>query len=373
MSAERSNEKAAGPLAGVRVLEFGAIGPVPFCAMMLADMGADIVQIARPGTEVDSGDFMLRGRRIVTLDLKQSADRERALELAAHADILLEGNRPGVMEKLGLCPETCASRNTRLVYGRMTGWGQSGPLAARAGHDINYIALTGALDAIGAAGGAPVPPLNLVGDYGGGAMLLAFGVVCALFDARAKGKGQVVDAAMVDGSALLMSLFHRMRAHGKWQGARGENMLDGGAPWYATYRTLDDRYVAVGAIEEPFWLALLDGLGLSAQELPARADRANWSVIREALAARFVLKTRDEWAVHFRDSDACVTPVLGLGEVPLHEHLASRATYARSGDVIYPAAAPRFGDSAGRGVVAMARLVDVGECLRSWEVGSSIS
>ena len=331
-----------GPLSGVRVIEFGALGPVPFCAMLFADMGADVVQIARPRAALDTGNFMQRGRRVVPLDLKQPHDRDTALDLVSHADILLEGNRPGVMEQLGLGPDICLARNRRLVYGRMTGWGQSGPLASTAGHDINYIALTGVLDAIGAAGGAPVPPLNLVGDYGGGAMFLAFGTLCALWQARASGEGQVVDAAMVDGSAMLMSLFCRQLARGEWNGPRGTHLLDGGAPWYATYRTADDRYVAVGALEEPFWQALLAGLRISADSLPPRGDRAAWPAIRAVLAARFATRTRDAWAEHFRDSDACVSPVLGLREAAHNEHIAARRTYVEDGESVRPAAAPRL-------------------------------
>ncbi|RDJ97359.1 CaiB/BaiF CoA transferase family protein [Paraburkholderia lacunae] len=331
-----------GPLSGLKVVEFGAIGPVPFCAMMLADMGADVVQLARPRAQLDPNDVMLRGRRIVPLDLKDQQDRETALELVARADILLEGNRPGVMESLGLGPDVCLGRNPRLVYGRMTGWGQEGPLASKAGHDINYISLTGALDAIGNAGGAPVPPLNLVGDYGGGAMFLAFGVLCAQFEARDSGQGQVVDAAMVDGSAMLMSLFCRMYAQGRWTDRRGANMLDGGAPWYTTYQTSDGRYVAVGALEEPFWQELLERLDIAPDTLPSRTDRSGWDTIRNVLAQCFLRKTRDEWAALFSDSDACVSPVLGLREATNHAHVASRGSFIELGGVTQPAPAPRF-------------------------------
>ncbi|ABE29448.1 Alpha-methylacyl-CoA racemase [Paraburkholderia xenovorans LB400] len=331
-----------GPLSGVRVIEFGALGPVPFCAMLLADMGADVVQITRPRAAIDTGNFMQRGRRLVPLDLKQPHDRDAALDLIAHADVLLEGSRPGVMENLGLGPNVCAARNPRLVYGRMTGWGQTGPLAPTAGHDINYIALTGVLDAIGTADGAPVPPLNLVGDYGGGAMFLAFGTLCALWEARTSGHGQVIDAAMVDGSAMLMSLFCRLLAQGEWNGPRGTHMLDGGAPWYATYRTADDRYVAVGALEEPFWQALLAGLEIPAESLPPRSDRAAWPAIRAALAASFATRTRDAWTGHFRHSDACVSPVLSLQETVENEHINARQTYVADRGFVRPAAAPRL-------------------------------
>nr|WP_196483604.1 CaiB/BaiF CoA-transferase family protein [Burkholderia territorii] len=336
-----------GPLTGLKVVEFGAIGPVPFCAMMLADMGADVVHLARPRAPLDPHDVMLRGRRIVALDMKKPAERDAALDLVERADILLEGNRPGVMEQLGLGPDVCLARNPRLVYGRMTGWGQAGPLAARAGHDINYISLTGALDGIGAAGGAPVPPLNLVGDYGGGAMFLAFGVLCAHLESRTSGRGQIVDAAMIDGSAMLMALFCRMTAQGKWTPQRGANVLDGGAPWYTTYEAADGRYVAVGAIEEPFWQALLEGLGIAPDSLPPRSAREDWHAIHAALAARFAQKTRDEWAIMFADSDACVSPVLGLGEAPANAHVASRGSFIQLGGVTQPAPAPRFGRTPG--------------------------
>lgn len=336
-----------GPLTGVKVVEFGAIGPVPFCAMMLADMGADVVQLARPRTPIDTSDPLLRGRRIVTLDMKQANERDMALDLVERADILLEGNRPGAMENLGLGPDVCLARNPRLVYGRMTGWGQQGPLASLAGHDINYISLTGALDAIGDAGGAPVPPLNLVGDYGGGAMFLAVGVLSAYIESHTSGIGQVVDAAMVDGSAMLMSLFCRMSAQGRWTGQRGSNMLDGGAPWYATYPTADGKYMAVGALEEPFWLELLDRLGIAPATLPPRTDRTGWNAIRHALAQRFMQRTRDEWADLFSDSDACVSPVLGLGEAPRHTHVAARNTFVDIGGITQPAPAPRFSRTPG--------------------------
>ncbi|CAN7387051.1 CoA transferase [Caballeronia sp. LjRoot34] len=331
-----------GPLSGVRVIEFSALGPVPFCTMLLADMGADVVQVARARAHVDPGNFMQRGRRVVPLDLKDPGDRDTALELVAHADMVLEGSRPGVMEKIGLGPDVCLAHNPRLVYGRMTGWGQTGPLSGTAGHDINYIALTGALDAIGPTNGAPVPPLNLIGDYGGGAMFLAFGALCALWEARDSGQGQIIDSAMVDGTAMLMSLFCRLHAQGEWNDARGTNSLDGGAPWYSTYRTMDDRYVAVGALEEPFWQALLVGLDVAPDSLPPRADKAGWPAIRTALAERFASRTRDVWAAHFRDSDACVSPVLGLHEAAMHEHMVARRTYTVHGDRLQPAPAPRL-------------------------------
>lgn len=334
----------AGPLTGLKVVEFGAIGPVPFCAMLLADMGADIVQITRPTTIVRDQDFMLRGRRFVSLDLKRAEDRDEALQLVSVADVVLEGNRPGVMEKLGLGPDVCLELNPKLVYGRMTGWGQDGPLALRAGHDINYIALTGALDAIGTEQ-RPVVPLNLVGDYGGGSMFLAVGVLAAVYEARDSGQGQVVDAAMVDGASYLMSLFYRLRAQEKWQGPRGTNELDGGAPWYDTYRTSDDRWVAVGAIEEQFWQEMLSKLGVAASDLPSRTDKAGWPTIRSKLAAVFSSKSRDQWVAHFEDSDACVSPILSMDEAHQHDHLKARGTFMEVDGAVRPAAAPRFSRS----------------------------
>ncbi|WP_279587279.1 CaiB/BaiF CoA transferase family protein [Paraburkholderia caballeronis] len=367
MSEERRNDDmSAGPLAGLKVLEFAALGPVPFCAMLLADMGADVVHVARPAAPPDPRDVMLRGRRVVTLDLKDERDRGAALNLAASADILLEGNRPGVMEKLGLGPDVCAARNPKLVYGRMTGWGQHGPLAATAGHDINYIALTGALDAIGNRDGAPVPPLNLVGDYGGGAMFLAFGVLCAYHEARNSGAGQVVDAAMVDGSATLMSLFCRMQTQRGWNGRRGENLLDGGAPWYTTYATADGRYMAVGALEEPFWNALLERLGIAPEALPSRKDRSGWETIRQVLASRFLQRTRDEWAAVFDASDACVTPVMRLDEAGSHAHIRERGTFVELAGSMQPAPAPRFSRTPGATRSLSARQ-DVGAVLAAWD------
>ena len=343
------SSRPEGPLAGVKVLEFSAIGPVPFCAMLLADMGADVVHIARPGRQPDPEvDVTLRGRRIVTLSLKEDADNRIARELAGRSDILLEGNRPGVMERLGLGPDTCRALNPRLIYGRMTGWGQDGPLAPRAAHDINLIALTGALHAIGPAGGGPVPPLNLLGDYGGGALFLAFGVVCALLEARASGRGQVIDAAMIDGVAMLMSQCCTQLAKGTWSEQRGGNLLDGGAPWYATYETADGKYVAVGALEEKFWRELLVRLGIEPDTLPPRESRADWGVIRDALARTFRRRTRDEWTGVFRGADACLSPVLELGETGSHEHMASRGCFTQIHGMMQPTPAPRFSRTPGR-------------------------
>jgi alpha-methylacyl-CoA racemase len=367
---EGTQQRPAGPLAGVKVLEFAALGPVPFCAMLLADMGADVVHIARAGPRSDPGvDVTLRGRRIVTLALKEDSDNRIARELAARSDILLEGNRPGVMERLGLGPEMCHARNPRLIYGRMTGWGQDGPLAPTAGHDINFIALSGALHAIGTAGSGPVPPLNLVGDYGGGALFLAFGVVCALLEAHASGRGQVIDAAMLDGAAMLMSQCCGQFAKGTWSDKRGGNLLDGGAPWYATYETADGKYVAVGAIEEKFWRALLVRLGIEPDMLPPRESRAEWGIIRDTLARTFRRRTRDEWTEVFRGTDACLSPVLELGETRSHEHIAARGCFAEIQGVMQPTPAPRFSRTPGRIRGTTAGPDTTAEVLRDWGIG----
>jgi alpha-methylacyl-CoA racemase len=342
-----------GPLAGVKVLELEAIGPGPFCGMMLADMGADVLLVDRPsdpqlGFERDRwSDTMLRGRRSVTLDLKSPGGVAAALALAEKADALIEGFRPGVMERLGLGPDVLLVRNPRLVYGRMTGWGQDGPLAPRAGHDINYIALAGVLHAIGRAAGAPVPPLNLVGDFGGGGMLLAFGIACALFEARRSGKGQVVDAAMIEGASLLATMFWGMLAARSWGEVRGENVLDSGAPWYDCYETRDGRFVAIGAIEPKFYAALLTRLGLDEEPLPAQHDRAGWPELRQRFAAAFRLRTRDEWCKVFEGSDACFAPVLTFSEARAHPHNVARMGFVTVGGVTQPAPAPRFSRTPG--------------------------
>ncbi len=342
-----------GPLTGLRVLEFEAIGPAPFCGMLLADMGADVLLVDRPN---DPGlgigaqrwyDVMTRGRRSVTLDLKRPDGVAAAIGLAAKADAIIEGFRPGVMERLGLGPDVLLACNPRLVYGRMTGWGQDGPLAARAGHDINYIALSGALHAMGRKGDAPVPPLNLVGDFGGGGMLLGFGVVCALLEARQSGHGQVVDAAMVEGASLLTTMFWGMQAAGRWSDVRGDNVLDSGAPWYDTYITSDGRYVAVGAIEPKFYAELLRHLGLAGESLPAQHDRAGWPTLRARFAAVLATKTRDEWCRVFEGTDACVSPVLTFSEAALDPHAVARHAHVDVGTVAQPAPAPRFSRTPG--------------------------
>ncbi len=363
------SSRPEGPLAGVKVLEFSAIGPVPFCAMLLADMGADVVHIARPGRRPDPEvDVTLRGRRIITLSLKEDSDNRIARELAGRSDVLLEGNRPGVMERLGLGPDTCRALNPRLIYGRMTGWGQDGPLAPSAAHDINLIALTGALHAIGPAGGGPVPPLNLLGDYGGGALFLAFGVVCALLEARASGRGQVIDAAMIDGVAMLMSQCCSQLAKGTWSDQRGGNLLDGSAPWYATYETADGKYVAVGALEEKFWRELLVRLGIEPDMLPPRESRAKWGVIRDALARTFRRRTRDEWTEVFRGADACLSPVLELGETRSHEHIAARGCFTQIHGMMQPTPAPRFSRTPGRIRATTSGPATTADVLRDWGI-----
>nr|WP_276611634.1 CaiB/BaiF CoA-transferase family protein [Cryptosporangium phraense] len=333
-----------GPLSGLRVLELAGIGPGPHAAMILADLGADVVRVDRPvpgfDPTVGSSDQLLRGRRSIALNLKDADDLERVRSLIAVADVLLEGYRPGVTERLGIGPDDCAAINPRLVYARMTGWGQDGPWASRAGHDINYISLTGALHAIGRAGERPVPPLNFVGDFGGGSMLLLVGILSALWERERSGQGQVVDAAMVDGATLLSQMFWSFRGAGVWTDERGANLLDGGAPWYDTYECADGRFVSVGALEPQFWTALLAGLEID--DLPSRDDRANWPAIRKRFTERFGSRTRDEWAAVFEGTDACVTPVLSFAEASSHPHVAARNTVADLNGVPQAAPAPRF-------------------------------
>jgi alpha-methylacyl-CoA racemase len=339
-----------GPLDGVRVIEIASLAPAPFGCMILSDLGAEVLRVDRaercgPDAKVPV-DPLSRGRRSVGINLKEPAGVELLLRLVASADVLVEGFRPGVAERLGFGPQTCAERNPRLVYGRMTGWGQDGPLAPTAGHDIDYIAISGALSLVGRAGEPPVPPVNLLGDFGGGGMLLALGVLAALLERERSGLGQVVDAAMVDGSALLTSFVYGLRAAGAWQDARGVNLLDTGAPFYDTYQTSDGGYVAVGALEAKFYAELLAGLGLSGADLPGQHDRAGWPVLRARFAKVFATRTRDEWAEVFAGSDGCVAPVLNAAEAPAHPHNAQRGTFAEVGGVVQPAPAPRFGRSA---------------------------
>jgi alpha-methylacyl-CoA racemase len=329
----------------VRVLELPSIGPGPFAAMLLADLGADVVRVDRPGGQplqivAAEHDLLGRGKRSLVLDLKAPADLETVLALVQRADLLIEGFRPGVAERLGVGPEVCLARNRRLVYGRMTGWGQDGPAAATAGHDITYIAATGALHAIGEAGGAPQIPLNLVGDFSG-ALYLVTGLLAALHEATASGRGQVVDAAMVDSTAHLMTAFYGLVSHGVWRDERGVNLIDGGAPFYGVYRTSDDRYLAVGALEPAFYAELLAGLGLDPED-NLQTDVSAWPALRERVAAVFATRSQSEWVDVFAGGDACVEPVLGMLEAPKHPHLAARGTFVRDRDVVQPGPAPRF-------------------------------
>ncbi|WP_127501016.1 CaiB/BaiF CoA transferase family protein [Actinoplanes solisilvae] len=328
-------------LSGVRVVELAGLAPGPFGCMVLADLGADVVRVDRPGGPLLPTGPLDRGRRTVELDLKTQAGVADLLRLAASADVLVEGYRPGVAERLGFGPAECEKINPRLVYARMTGWGQDGPLAARAGHDIDYIAVAGALEPLGRPGERPHAPINLLGDFAGGGMLLAVGVLAALLERSRSGRGQVVDAAMVDGSALLMTFLHGMTASGLWNGERGENLLDGGAPFYDTYRTSDGGYMAVGALEPPFFQALLDGLDVS--DVSPQYDKSGWPAMRALLASRFLTRTRDEWTAVFASLDACVAPVLSPVEAPAHPHNHFRRTFVDVDGVTQPAPAPRFG------------------------------
>ncbi|MGA5648431.1 CaiB/BaiF CoA transferase family protein [Streptomyces seoulensis] len=334
-----------GPLSGVRVVELAGIGPGPFAAMLLADLGADVVRVDRPdgpGLGIDPArDVTNRNKRSVVVDLKAPDGAARVLDLAERADVLIEGYRPGVAERLGVGPADCHARNPRLVYGRMTGWGQEGPLADRAGHDASYIAVTGTLGMIGRPGEPPALPANLLGDYAGGSLYLVVGVLAALHHARATGTGQVVDAAIVDGTAHLSAMIHGMLAAGAWQDRRAANLLDGGCPYYGTYETADGKHMAVGALEPRFYaefLRLLDLDGLAG----AHHDPARWPELRERIAARFKSGTRDEWTARFEGTDACVAPVLSLREAPHHPHLAARATFTEHDGLVQPAPAPRF-------------------------------
>jgi alpha-methylacyl-CoA racemase len=359
---------ASGPLRGVRVIEFAGLGPGPFAAMLLSDMGADVVSIARPGQgRRDVRDFVNRGRRVVELDLKNPDHVGRALDLIAAADILIEGFRPQVMERLGLGPEAALTRNPRLVYGRMTGWGQSGPLAQAAGHDINYIAITGALDSFRAGNGEIVSPLNLVGDYGGGALYLVAGVLAAVIAARGSGKGQVVDAAMCDGVASMLTMFHGMHAMGRWSDKPGTNLLDGGAHFYRTYQCKDGGFIAIGALEPQFYAELRQRAGLGEACYDRQMDADNWPALQDKMAALFRTRTRDEWATLLEGSDACAAAVRGMFEAPDHPHLVARGTFVETDGYLQPAPAPRFSGtpSAIQGSPA-AEPVDAAEILARW-------
>ncbi len=369
----------AGPLEGVRVLELAGIGPAPFACMMLADAGADVLRVERARGGIASGlagagqsgphwDLLNRGRRSIVADLKDPEKVELVLAAAEKCDILIEGWRPGVAERLGVGPDACLERNPGLVYGRMTGWGQEGPLAQRAGHDIDYIAIAGALWAIGRKGERPLPPMNLVGDFGGGGMLAAFGVVAALLEARKSGKGQVVDIAMVDGAAILMTMLYAFRGFGVWVDERGANLLDTGAPFYEVYETADGRYMAVGALEPQFYAELVAGLGLDSEPgMPAQMDRERWPELRARFARVFKEKTRDEWAEIFGGRDACVAPVLSPAEAPAHPHNARRGTFVELEGQLQPGPAPRFSRTPGA-ITRPAPQPGVGgkEALREW-------
>jgi alpha-methylacyl-CoA racemase len=339
-----------GPLSGVRVIEIASLAPAPFGCMILADLGADVLRVDRAercGPQAKAPlDPLSRGRRSIGLNLKDPAAIDLLLRLTVETDVLVEGFRPGVAERLGFGPQACAERNPRLIFGRMTGWGQDGPLALTAGHDIDYIAISGALGMVGRAGQAPVPPVNLLGDFGGGGMLLALGILAALVERASSGLGQVVDAAMVDGSALLTSFVYGLRAAGGWQDARGVNLLDGGAPFYDTYATADGEYMAVGALEPQFYAALLAGLGLTDSGLPGQHDRDGWPELRRRFAATFAGRTRADWEQVFAGTDACVSPVLSLAEAPVHPHARSREAFVEVNGVTQPAPAPRFGRTA---------------------------
>ena len=338
-----------GPLAGVSIIEIAGIGPGPFAGMMLADMGAELIRVERPGGSMFSGDpnydYLNRGKQCIAINLKSAAGVELVLKLAESADAMFEGFRPGVVEKLGIGPDVLTKRNPRLVYGRMTGWGQHGPWAQAAGHDLNYIALSGALHAMGHKDSRPMVPLSLVGDFGGGGLMLAYGIVCALLEAKHSGAGQVVDAAMVDGAAVLMASFFGAQQVGFWKQQRGSNMLDSGAPFYDTYECADGEYVSVGAIEPQFFAQLLQTLGLNQADLPAQMDMEQWPSLRRAFARVFLAKTRDQWAAIFDGVDACVAPVLKMSEVPQHPHIKARATMVEIDGHLQPAPAPRFSRS----------------------------
>ncbi|PBC52081.1 carnitine dehydratase [Rhodococcus sp. ACS1] len=339
---ERSYVAGDGPLAGLRVVELAGIGPGPHAALLLADLGAEVVRVQRGG-RVASHDQQLRGRHaLVHADLKKESDVTEVLDLVDRADVLIEGFRPGVTERLGLGPDTCLRRNAGLIYARMTGWGQDGPLAERAGHDINYISLTGVLHAIGRRGERPVPPLNLIGDFGGGSMLLIVGVLAALVERQRSGLGQVVDAAMVDGALAISHMIWGLRARGQWSDERGVNVLDGGHPYYDTYETADAKYVAVGAIEQPFYAELLRGLGLNPEELPAQYETSTHPELQRIFADRFRSKTRDEWVRVFGATDACVTPVLTFAEASEHPHIKARSSLIELDHTTQHAPAPRF-------------------------------
>lgn len=367
----------SGPLQGVRVVELAGIGPSPYACMLLADAGADVIRLVRatPAGAEQAGphwDVLNRSRPSVAVDLKQPAAASLVLDLVERADALVEGFRPGVAERLGVGPEDCWARNPRLVYGRMTGWGQDGPLASAAGHDIDYIALSGALWSVGRRGENPVAPLNLVGDFGGGGMLLAFGIAAALVEAGRSGRGQVVDAAMTDGSASLMTMIYAFRQFGWWSEERGSNILDSGAHFYEVYETADGRFFAVGAIEPQFYAELLKGLGLAGEELPDQMDRSQWPAMKERFAGIFRSRTRDEWCAVFEGTDACAAPVLSPWEAHQHPHNAARRTFVEVEGIVQPAPAPRFSRTPGEVSRPPSHPgADTDEALAAWGVDAA--
>jgi alpha-methylacyl-CoA racemase len=339
---------SAGPLAGVRVVEIAGLGAAPYAAMLLSDLGADVIRVDRPNTPPADGYALSRGRRSITVDLKRAEGAGALLRLVERADLLIEGFRPGVAERLGFGPEVCLDRNPRLVYGRMTGWGQSGPMARMAGHDLNYQALTGALALLRRPGMPPATPPGLIADFAGGGLMLAFGLVCGLLNSRESGRGQVVDASMVDGVASLTTLVHAMMAQGRWVDEPGVNVCDGSAPYYDSYETRDGRYMAVAPLEARFYAIMVERLGLRLGDLPDRDDPANWPQLKRLFAGIFRTRTRAEWTEVFDGTDACVTPVLGIAEAAGHPHNVARGTYPRAFGVTQPAPAPRFTRTPGR-------------------------
>ena len=365
-SAPKSSTRTSGPLAGFRIVEFAGIGPGPFACMMLADMGAEVVTLDRVGAKKNMKSVAGRGRKVVELDLKDKASIAQVLDLLANADALIEGFRPGVMERLGLGPAVVLARNPRLVYGRMTGWGQEGPLAQAAGHDINYISLTGALAAIGPAE-RPVPPLNLVGDFGGGALYLVVGVLAALLEASKSGKGQVVDAAMCDGAASLMSMFFDMAAAGRWTEARESNFLDGGAHFYGVYECSCGRFVSIGSIEPQFYSLLRKHAGLTDGDFDAQMDRNAWPALKEKLTKVFKSKTRDEWCKIMEGTDVCFAPILTMAESPQHPHMAARNIFVTRHGVTQPAPAPRF--SRTPSAIREPETADIASLASEWKGG----
>jgi alpha-methylacyl-CoA racemase len=365
-TASQPSARNSGPLAGFRIVEFAGIGPGPFACMMLADMGAEVVTLDRVGATKNLNSSANRGRKIVELDLKNKATIAQVLDLLAQADALIEGFRPGVMERLGLGPEATQARNPRLVYGRMTGWGQEGPLAQAAGHDINYIAVTGALAAIGPTD-RPVPPLNLVGDFGGGALYLVVGVLAALLEASKSGKGQVVDAAMCDGAASLMSMFFDLAAAGRWREARESNFLDGGAHFYGVYECACGNFISIGSIEPQFYALLRQHAGLSDADFDQQMDRKAWPELKQKLADVFKTKTREEWCKIMEGTDVCFAPVLTMNEAPNHPHMAARGTFVSRHGVTQPAPAPRF--SRTPSAIRDSATTDIESLLREWRDG----